>query len=231
MPVENVNSRSTNPFYVPLEREVVEPLAGDWHFRADRDSRGQEEEWFRTGVRERTYSVPSAWQCLFDDLRDFRGPVWYEREFTVSGDHEGGRQAVVFCGVDHLASIWVNGRHAGTHEGGYLPFAVDVSNLVEIEQPNRLTVRAEVPEDQLEIPGDETGQGHRAGIWRPVWLEVTGTIYVSDIHVIPDIDQGAAQVVVEVSCPAGAQAQLTLGLRVDGPDGRRSQVDAALAAR
>ena len=116
-----------NPFYVPLDREVMLSLDGTWRFAPDPDDRGQADGWHRSGVQGRPCPVPAAWQFLFDDLRDYRGPVWYERELTVSADHAGRRVALVFAGVDYHATVWVNGRLAGTHEDGYLPFAVDVS--------------------------------------------------------------------------------------------------------
>ena len=127
---DSVQYQAPHPFYVPLEREGVESLAGEWRFRPDPKDVGGEREWFRSGVRDRVCPVPSAWQFLFDDLRDYRGPVWYERDFAVAPAWAGKRLAVVFCGVDHYAAVWVNGQLAAAHEGGYLPFAVDVSALL-----------------------------------------------------------------------------------------------------
>ena len=97
--------------------------------------------------RGRPCPVPAAWQFVFDDLREYRGPVWYERQLTVSSEHAGRRVALVFAGVDYHATVWVNGRLAGTHEDGYLPFAVDVTRLVSFDRPDRITVRASVPEE------------------------------------------------------------------------------------
>ena len=71
-----------NSFYVPLERQDVEPLDGEWRFRTDPEDQGEAQAWFRTGVRDRTCNVPSAWQFLFDDLRTYHRPVWFEREIT-----------------------------------------------------------------------------------------------------------------------------------------------------
>ena len=218
---DSVQYQAPHPFYVPLEREGVESLAGEWRFRPDPKDVGGEREWFRSGVRDRVCPVPSAWQFLFDDLRDYRGPVWYERDFAVAPAWAGKRLAVVFCGVDHYAAVWVNGQLAAAHEGGYLPFAVDVSALLAFGRPNRITVRAAVPEDQLELPGDETGQGHRPGIWRPVWLEATGPTHVSDLYTVPDIAAATVTVHVEVSAPAQTARELTLALPLHGNDNQR----------
>ena len=132
----------------------------------------------------------------------------------------GRRVALVFAGVDYHATVWVNGRLAGTHEDGYLPFAVDVTRLVSFDRPDRITVRASVPEDQLEIPGDETSGSHRSGIWRPVWMEVTGTTHFCDLFVAPDLDAGRADLSIGITAPAHETARtVRLSLRADGPDG------------
>ena len=209
-----------NPFYVPLDREVTRSLDGTWRFAPDPDDRGEASGWHRAGVQGRRCPVPAAWQFLFDDLRDYRGPVWYERELTVPSEHAGRRVALVFAGVDYHATVWVNGRLAGTHEDGYLPFAVDITDLVSFDRPDRITVRAAVPEDQLEIPGDETSGSHRSGIWRPVWMEVTGTTHVHDLFVAPDLEAGRADLRIGITAPAHPTARtVRLHLRADGPDG------------
>ena len=209
-----------NPFYVPLDRELTRSLDGTWRFMPDPDDRGEAEGWHRSGVQGQPCPVPAACQFVFDDLRDYRGPVWYERQITVPAEHAGRRIAVVFAGVDYHATVWVNGRLAGTHEDGYLPFAVDITDLVSFDRPDRITVRAAVPEDQLEIPGDETSGSHRSGIWRPVWMEVTGTTHVHDLFVAPDLEAGRADLRIGITAPAHPTARtVRLHLRADGPDG------------
>ena len=47
---------------------------------------------------------------------------WYRRRFEAP-DLVGGRRLVIHFGaVDHAATVWVNGRFAAAHEGGYCPF-------------------------------------------------------------------------------------------------------------
>lgn len=220
---------SPNPFHVPLDRPVTRSLDGEWRFAPDPDDRGEAEGWHRSGVQGRPCPVPAAWQFVFDDLREYRGPVWYERQLTVATEHAGQRIALVFAGVDYHAAVWVNGRRAGTHEDGYLPFAVDVDRLLSFERPNRITVRAAVPEDQLEIPGDETSGSHRSGIWRPVWMEVTGAAYFCDLFVAPDLDAGRADLRIGITSPARRAARtVRLRLRAEAPDGAVHATDEEL---
>ena len=208
-----------SPYVTILNREKVFDLDGKWRFRIDPKDRGEGEQWFRSGVKGRICDVPGAWQYEFDDLRDYSGPVWYQREFTVAAEHKTKRIAVVFCAVDYYATIWVNGQLTGQHEGAYLPFSVDISSLVRFGQPNTITVKATAPDSRLEIPGPEDTRRHGNAIWRSVWIEATDSTYVSDIYVVPDIDASLARVQVEVNAAALDQKRrLRLRLRLEGPD-------------
>ncbi|HEX2610841.1 MAG TPA: hypothetical protein VHK68_07495, partial [Gemmatimonadales bacterium] len=91
----------------------------------------------------RTIRVPGPWQAQFEDLRDYSGVAWYRKVFDQAVRRSGG-QAVApatagiqsngeptarpttyilhFGAVDYFATVWLNGRQIGEHEGGYLPF-------------------------------------------------------------------------------------------------------------
>ena len=52
--------------------------------------------------------------------------------FTLpEGFFRGGRLLLHFGAVDQCCTVWVNGQEAGSHTGGYLPFALDVTELIE----------------------------------------------------------------------------------------------------
>ena len=76
--------------------------------------------------------VPSSWQSQFADLRDYAGVAWYWR--TVTLEAPAGDQVVLlrFGAVDYAAEVYVNGQKAGSHEGGYLPFEIDITSLIHV---------------------------------------------------------------------------------------------------
>ena len=58
--------------------------------------------------------------------------LWYRRSVTLpEGFFRGGRLLLHFGAVDQRCTVWVNGQEAGSHTGGYLPFALDVTELIE----------------------------------------------------------------------------------------------------
>jgi len=67
-----------------LERPLKMSLDGDWKFQIDPKDIGEDEQWFESGkITARTVPVPLPWELASEDLRDYSGVAWYEREFVV----------------------------------------------------------------------------------------------------------------------------------------------------
>ena len=82
-----------------------------------------------TGWRRARVGVP--WNVLYEDLRDYMGVAWYRTLFQAP-QYSDVRQVVLkFGAVDYFAEVFVNGISVGTHEGGYTPFALDVTQAVK----------------------------------------------------------------------------------------------------
>ncbi|PNJ04932.1 GUSB isoform 5 [Pongo abelii] len=119
-------------------------LDGLWSFRADFSDnrrRGFEEQWYRRPLRESgptlDMPVPSSFNDISQDwrLRHFVGWVWYEREVILPErwTQDLHTRVVLRIGSAHsYAIVWVNGVDTLEHEGGYLPFEADISNLVQV---------------------------------------------------------------------------------------------------
>ena len=53
--------------------------------------------------------------------------IWYRRTFSVPQEMQGRRILLRFGAVDYACDVYVNGKKAGSHVGGYTPFALDVT--------------------------------------------------------------------------------------------------------
>ena len=149
-------------------------LDGKWQFQMD-PAGGQDvaaiQHWREAGV-------PLPWQAQFDDLRHTSGVGWYRRTFTVestvdsTGEGTGENvqngsdsPALIlsFGAVDYHATVWINGRRVGEHEGGYLPFEFDISAVVQAGA-NEVVVRVADPTDDTTrwptYPFSEIGRAH-----------------------------------------------------------------------
>ena len=146
--------------------------------------------------------------------------LWYRRSFTAPDLPHGGRVLLHFGAVDQSCTVWVNGREAGTHTGGYLPFCFDVTDLVG-KGEDLLEVRVrDLSETGLHSRGKQrldrgtiwyTAQ---SGIWQTVWLEAVPSTYVDRLVLVPHLDIGALEVTV------GASGFETLVPRSSTPEAR-----------
>lgn len=130
-------------------------------------------------------TVPSPWQAD-PRFRDHAGVAWYQREFDLPAEWLAQDRVVIlgFGAVDYLAEVWLNGVRVGEHEGGYLPFELDVTSAARAGV-NILTVRVDDPlEIFAEIPhGKQSWYGMLSGIWQSVWVESRAESYIQRVKI------------------------------------------------
>jgi Glycosyl hydrolases family 2, TIM barrel domain/Glycosyl hydrolases family 2, sugar binding domain/Glycosyl hydrolases family 2 len=196
----------------------------------------------------RTIRVPGPWQAQFDDLRDFSGVAWYRRLFDAGGQpvsRSGGQDAksasdeppagppdcqsafLHFGAVDYHATVWINGQMVGEHEGGYLPFELDVTSQLR-PGTNELVVRVIDPGNDAdflpeftfaEIPhGKQSWYGPIGGIWQTVYLEIRAATHIARLRITPDVP--GEQVQANVILNRASSRALGVWLNVTDPKGQ-----------
>ena len=174
----------------------------------------------------RTAHVPGPWQAQFDDLRVWAGTAWYEREVVVPSKWRHGRVRLTFGAIDYFATVWVNGRPAGEHEGGYLPFSLDVTDLVRFDVPNTVTVRVldvgtgdeAGPFPFSEIPhGKQSWYGPIGGLWQSAWIEGRGRLIAE--HVRIDADPSSGDVTATIRLDGSPSSHHEVRWWILAPDG------------
>ena len=125
-----------------FQREAWLNLNGPWEFEFDDGNVGVDQGWASGGHRfTRTITVPFAFESRLSGIGDtsFHPWVWYRRSFSVPAGWKGRRVLLNFGAVDYRAMVWVNGRPAGSHEGGNVPFAFDVTVSASAPTAGRAT--------------------------------------------------------------------------------------------
>ena len=180
-------------------RETFCNLNGVWQFAFDDADEGLCAGWMNPGHKlPLEITVPFAYQTRASGLgpTDAIHPViWYRRSFTVPQEMAGKRVLLRFGAVDFECAVYVNGRQAGTHRGGYTPFAFDITALLK-DGENDLCLRVVDEPDCTQPRGKQYwAEGLMgcwytpvSGIWQTVYLEAVGEIGIKYIHVTPDID-------------------------------------------
>ncbi len=113
--------------------------------------------------------------------RNYQGKAWYRKKFNVQPGLESGRVYLYFEAVMGEAQVWVNGTHVAEHFGGYLPFAIDVTDIVKPDG-NVVAVMADNSSSPLYPPGQPQGRldfAYHGGIYRDAYLIRTGPVHVT----------------------------------------------------
>ncbi len=160
--------------------------------------------WDDAGLGE-TVDLPHTWNAV--DGQDggndyYRGKCWYAKKLPKIELGEEEELWMEFRGVAMMAAVYVNGQLAGTHDGGYSTFRVNLTpflaeeNLVVVSADNG-AVRTVYPQK-----ADFTFYG---GIYRDVSLIQVPKAHFAlgyygghGVKVTPKVEEGRAAVTAEV---------------------------------
>lgn len=123
-------------------------------------------------------TIPGAWNAAQPELRYYDGLIWFQRKFNAR-ELRGGRAFLRFEAVNYRAHVYLNGKEVGKHEGGFTPFAVEVSEALRAGE-NRLVVGVDSQHDAQSIPTQITDWDLYGGITRPVRLVYTPSTFIDD---------------------------------------------------
>ena len=134
--------------------------------------------------------------------------LWYHTQFSVPPSMKGKRVILHLGGVDWEAKVSVNGKEAGTHQGGNDPFSFDITSLLKRGGQQDLSIRVWDPTDEGPQPRGKQVRKPEGiwytpvtGIWQTVWLEAVSDTYIQATKQTPDVDKGLVMVSTQVKNP------------------------------
>ncbi len=120
--------------------------------------------------------VPGDWNSQSPELKYYEGTVWYGRHFEAD-PRPGFREFLYFGAVSYRCTVYLNGKEVGAHEGGFTPFAIDVTDELR-EGDNFLAVEVNNRRTRDAIPSLAFDWWNYGGITRDVML-----VSVPDNHI------------------------------------------------
>lgn len=129
-----------------------------------------------------TLRVPGDWNSQSEKLLYYEGSVWYRRKFDYPTPTARHRLHLYFGAVNYVADVYLNGRKLGHHEGGFTPFAYDVTGLVK-EKGNSLVLKVDNTRHLEAVPTINTDWWNYGGITRDVLLVETPAAYIRTYRV------------------------------------------------
>lgn len=224
----------------------VQSLDGAWMIAADPHNAGREQRWFEKGP------APEARRCRVPDVLEstfpgYDGVVWYWKDFDVRPPGPKQRLLITFHAADYLADVWVNGSHAGSHEGGEMPFSLDISRLVKAGPFNQLVVRVlnpgndridgitlnEAPHGIKSVPMTVGRFWNSGGLWQSVELRTAPAVRVGRLFTDARLGDGKIAVQIAVANDSGAEAKVRMHIAVapeaGGPELAETQLEGRAA--
>ena len=165
----------------------------------------------------------------------------YKSTFTL-GNFSG--KEVYFCcgGADYIASVYINGRCAGIHEGFFSPFEFNITrfakegeNELEIVLDNDYSMRGDL---ESWLPGAKTHYGDKIyaatgigydeidlgwhhcppgmGLYDTVDIEIRNPLHITDVFVRPDLKNNKAEVWVEAVNTSYEPEEIEISLSLYG---------------
>lgn len=220
-----------------LRRRTLRPLLTSWGEKLDRDA--PLPEYPRPQLRRESFvNLNGRWQYAIRPRKEgepaaFDGEIivpfspesllsgvqktvmpedrlWYRRSFTLAEDFRKDRVLLHFGAVDQSCEVFVNGKQVGGHEGGYLPFTCDVTDVL-MKGENTLVVsvtdatsRSRHAYGKQSFAPGGIWYTPQSGIWQTVWMESVPENYVKRLTITPDFDNQRVRFVIEAEDPENA---------------------------
>lgn len=198
-------------------------LSGIWDFQPDPEGLGVENKWFNSLPDSRPMAVPGSWNEQYEDIFNYFGLSWYLKRVYVPPSWQGQRIFIRVGSANYFSTVFINGIEVGSHEGGHLPFAFDITDFVKWEAENIIAINVENELKPTRVPSGNMGssldaaglsKGYPAttfdffpyaGLHRPVVIYALPSKHIEDVTIVTEIDgtDGIVHVTVQINNDAG----------------------------
>ncbi|MDT8382492.1 MAG: glycoside hydrolase family 2 TIM barrel-domain containing protein [Brevefilum sp.] len=154
---------------------------------------------------------------------DYQGGVWYRRSVFVPVEWKGQRVTFNALAINYVADIWVNDQWVGYHEGGYTPFALDISPSLIYGEENTIAIRVDNPpwgsRNDI-VPGLTPDWWNYTGIIQDFYLEAAPPLWIvrTDVRIPDTSGDILVDVVLHNSGDRSQKGSLTLQVHSTDPN-------------
>jgi beta-galactosidase len=157
----------------------VNRINDDWEFTKDKYVVGNNAA--NQSIKWQPAHLPHTWNTddVLDDIPGYyRGTAWYKKRLLINKSLEGKQLSLFFEGVNQVTEVFVNGKKAGSHTGGYTGFYIPVSDFIHFDKENEIIIKVDNSFNQ-NIPPLSADFTFYGGIYRDVWLIATDPVHFS----------------------------------------------------
>ncbi len=131
-----------------------------------------------------TTNLPHSWNALdaTDNNPGYRRDAsWYRKIIHIPQSSK--RWLLYFEGVNISSKVYVNGKAAGGHIGGYVGFDVDITEYVIAGKDNEILVWVDNSLNPNIIPSQKSDFFIYGGITRDVWLQAIPPVAIGQVQI------------------------------------------------
>ena len=144
-------------------------------------------------LNDSTIEVPFPPESKLSGYNGTLNELNYTKEFSLPADFHSDNEKVIlhFDAVDQICDVYLNNKFIIHHEGGYLPFEIDITD--KLEEINTLKVKAIDNLDYFYPYGKQSknpkGMWYTpvSGIWQSVWIESYDKNGIDDLIINTDM--------------------------------------------
>jgi hypothetical protein len=147
--------------------------------------------------------------------------LWYKKTFKIPFIWSKKHILLNFEACDWETMVWIDGKEAGKHLGGYDPFTFDITQYLDNKKIHELLVCVWDPTNKGDQPrGKQVSSPGgiwytpSTGIWQTVWIEPVNESYISSFRIITNADNGTITFKPDVK--NGSDATLTYTIKKEG---------------
>lgn len=153
------------------------------------------------------------------DRNFFEGKAVYRKRFNTAADQKQKRTFLKFEGVGAVAQLYVNDSYIGEHKGGYSMFVFEITNSIDYEKENVVTVVVDNKSRKDVLPINQFLFPVYGGLYRPVSLITTAkTNFVVT-------DQASAGIYIRQKNVSAKSADITVSAKLETKEKTIQQVD------
>lgn len=201
-------------------------LNGEWAFEIDGGVSGSARKLQCAETLSGRITVPFCPESSLSGVgnKDYMPSVWYKKkiELTEKELSDGKRVIIHFGACDYETILFVNGKLAGKHIGGYVSFSFDITGFVKAGE-NDISVWAKDDNRSTNQPAGKQSPRYGSygcfytrttGIWQTVWYEIVPAAYIVRTKYTPDIS--GKKLLCEVFCDGADGMTVTAAARYEG---------------
>ncbi len=120
---------------------------------------------------------------VYGTERQWQGYAVYRRFFRVPAEAKGKRVSVRFEAAMQNADVFLNGIYLRSHHGGYLPFSVDLTGRLKMNEENCILVMLSNLDDPQTPPGKPLADldfNYYSGLYRNAYLIIQDQLHITD---------------------------------------------------